>query len=75
MANRTPLADLDFDARPDSAFVDIRVVAALYGRSVSSIRRDVLAGRIPAPVRVGPMAPRWNVGTLRRHVASLNDQA
>lgn len=76
MANRTLPPDLaHFDKLPDDALVDVKVVAALRGRSVSSTWRDVRAGRIPEPVRVGPMSPRWNVGAIRRHLASLSDLA
>lgn len=75
MANQTlPPKLAHFDRLPDDAIVDVKVFAALRGRSVSSTWRDVRAGRIPDPVRVGPMSPRWSVGTIRRHLAPLSDR-
>ncbi|WP_418648655.1 helix-turn-helix transcriptional regulator [Thauera butanivorans] len=70
-----PTALAEFDTLPDSAHVDVKVVATLLGRSISSIWRDVRAGGLIAPVKVGPMSPRWNVGAIRRHLSDLNTQA
>lgn len=39
-----------FDALPDSAFVDINIVAALFGVSKATIQRGIKAGTFPAPV-------------------------
>lgn len=56
-----------FDALPDSAFVRLPIVKALFGgRSHASIYRDVKAGRLPAPVALGPRCSGWNVGSLRK---------
>ena len=55
-----------FDHLPDSSFIDIKVVCALCDRSPSSIQRDVKAGRLGAPVKIGPNAVRWRVGDVRR---------
>ncbi len=60
-----------FDSLPDSAHVDVRVVAMLYGKSVTSIWRDVKEGRIPRPVKFGG-ATRWNVGVLRKNLTTTN---
>jgi predicted DNA-binding transcriptional regulator AlpA len=50
---------------PDSAFIEIRVVSVLLGRSTASIWRDVAHGRLARPVRVGARSTRWRVGDVR----------
>jgi predicted DNA-binding transcriptional regulator AlpA len=40
--------------------------AAAYRRQgLSTFWRDVRAGRVPAPIRVTPKAPRWRLADLR----------
>lgn len=68
-----PSALIDFDSLPDSAHVDINVVARLTGRSTRSIWRDVTRGAIPSPVSTGPHSTRWNVGALRVHLRNLRN--
>ena len=58
-----------FDDLPDAAHVDVKVVAALFGKSVSSVWRDSKNGLIPSPVKFGG-ATRWRVGKLRRALAA-----
>ena len=53
-----------FPFLPNEARVEIRVLCALFGRSRPSIWRDVAAGRLPAPVKVGG-STRWRVGDVR----------
>ena len=55
-----------FDVLPETAFVDNKLVCAVLDRSPSSIQRDVKAGRLAAPVKIGPNAVRWRVGDVRR---------
>ncbi|MCA3219359.1 MAG: transcriptional regulator [Burkholderiales bacterium] len=59
----------DFDRLPNSAHVDVRVVAALRGCAPVTVWRHVKAGILPQPEKTGPNSTRWNVGKLRRHVA------
>jgi predicted DNA-binding transcriptional regulator AlpA len=54
-----------FDSLPDCALVAIPIVCAVKGRSSASVWRDVAAGRIAKPVRVGARSTRWRVGDLR----------
>ena len=68
-AERTPSALQNFDELPDTARVRLPVVEGLLSRSASSIWRDVKAGRLPAPVKVGPRATAWVVGELRQAMA------
>ncbi|WP_069265319.1 helix-turn-helix transcriptional regulator [Paraburkholderia nodosa] len=56
-----------FDYQPDSAHVDVRTVAGLYGCSVPTVWRRVAAGLIPAPKKFGH-STRWNVGQLRANL-------
>lgn len=54
-----------WDKLPDEAVVDGHIVGALTGRSRSSRQRDVAAGRLPPPVRVGACGKGWTVGSIR----------
>ncbi|MFM0243034.1 helix-turn-helix transcriptional regulator [Paraburkholderia phytofirmans] len=49
---------------PDDAYVDVRVVAGLFGCAVPTVWRRVRAGLIPNPRKFGS-STRWNVGALR----------
>lgn len=60
-----PRVITNFDQLPDSARVGIDVVRVLFARSRASIYRDVAAGRLPKPVKVGERSIRWIVGELR----------
>lgn len=71
----TPQPLSNFDSLPDSAMVDVKTVAGILGRSRSSIWRDAKLGNIPKPVKTGPYCTRWNVGAIRRHLASLGVSA
>ena len=54
-----------FPFLPDDALVSVDVVCALKGRCRASIWRDIKAGRVPAPVKVGPNCTRFRVGDLK----------
>ncbi|WP_322095154.1 helix-turn-helix transcriptional regulator [Paraburkholderia bannensis] len=58
---------VSFDSLPDSAHVDVRTVADLYGCSVATVWRRAAAGVIPAPKKFGHHA-RWNAGQLRANL-------
>lgn len=55
-----------FDSKPDDALVSIKLVCAVRERSPSSTLRDVKAGRLAPPIRIGPNAKRWTVGDVRK---------
>lgn len=59
----------NFENMPDDARVALPVVCALFGRSTSSIWRDVKAKRIPQPIKGGPRCTRWLAGDLRAALA------
>ena len=57
-----------FDALPDTALVDVRVVGAVRGRSRASTWRDVQEGRLAQPIKLSPGCTRWRVGDLRTSI-------
>ena len=59
-----------FDALPDSANVRQPIVEALYACSSATVWRGVRAGRIPVPQKHSPRVTTWNVGELRRALAT-----
>ena len=58
-----------FDTLPNEAVVDLKTVRALSSRSKTSIYRDIAAGRLSKPIRIGPQAVRWRVGNVREYLA------
>jgi len=53
-----------FSSQPNDGLVDVRVVAALLGRSTASVWRDAANGRLSKPIKVGG-STRWRVGDVR----------
>jgi predicted DNA-binding transcriptional regulator AlpA len=64
-----PIALVNFDSLPDSAYVRLPVVKALFACSSASVWRGVAAGRIPKPKKLSPRTTCWNVGALRKSLA------
>lgn len=60
-----------FDDLPDSAFISLPVVCALFGCSPATVWRRVRSGQLVAPHRIGVRSTRWQVGELRRHLGQL----
>ena len=54
-----------FDQLPDSAFVRVPTICALYGIGPATVWRWSESGRLPAPEKLGPRVSAWNVGLLR----------
>jgi len=65
-----PAAFKHFGHFPDESFVRLPVVAALFACSPATVWRNVRAGIIPAPSRLGARCTGWNVGALRRALAT-----
>jgi hypothetical protein len=61
-----------FDEMPDSAHVDLHVVAGLLGVSVATIRRRIAEGSLPAPQYVLGMQ-RYQVGVVRNTILRAFD--
>lgn len=61
-----PDALRNFDSLPNSAYVRLPVVAALYACAPATVWRRVQAKAIPAPRKLGERVTAWNVGDLRK---------
>ncbi|WP_244125050.1 helix-turn-helix transcriptional regulator [Burkholderia gladioli] len=56
-----------FDDLPNSAHVDVKTVAALFGCSVPTVWNRARSGELPAPRKFSAHT-RWNVGELRKRL-------
>jgi len=65
-----PDALTNYDSFPDSAHVRLPVVQALYGCSSATIWRMVKRGTLPAPRKLSERVTAWNVGDLRKALAT-----
>jgi predicted DNA-binding transcriptional regulator AlpA len=54
---------------PESLLIDRRALSRLLDRSRASIARDVSAGRIPSPVRIG-RSTRWRRSEIEAWIAA-----
>jgi predicted DNA-binding transcriptional regulator AlpA len=70
MAHEIPEALVNFDQLPESAFIRLPVIMALYGVSSASVWRGVKAGTIPKPCKPTERTTAWNVGLVRASLAS-----
>lgn len=71
--NEIPAALKNFDSLPDSAYVRLPIVQALYACSPASIWRGVKAKRIPAPHKLSPRTTGWLVSDLRMALAQIHE--
>ena len=61
-----------FEELPSSAFVSVKVVASIFGKSPATIWRwSRPGGALFAPTRTGPNSIGWNVGRLRERIAAM----
>ena len=65
-----PPALVNFDSMPDSAFIRLPVIKALYGVSSATIWRGVKAGSIPKPSKLSERCTAWNVGEIKADLAA-----
>lgn len=65
-----PQALSSFDHMPDSSYVRLPVVRALYGVSTATIWRNCSKGLMPAPVKLSERCTAWNVGLIRANLAA-----
>ena len=63
-----------FDVLPETAFVDNKLVYVVCDRSPSSIQRDVKAGRLAPPIKIGPNAVRFRVGDVRSFLTGVETE-
>jgi predicted DNA-binding transcriptional regulator AlpA len=52
----------------DALLTDIKGVARMLGRSERALHRDLGAGTIPAPIKLGRLT-KWRVSEIREWVA------
>lgn len=57
-----------FEALPNDALVDLKMVSSLASRSRSSIYRDIQLGYFVKPLRIGKTSSRWRVGDVRAYL-------
>ena len=57
-----------FDLLPNECLIGIKEVCFISSRSPASIRRDVKAGRLAPPLKIGNKAIRWRVCDVRRFI-------
>ena len=60
---------LSFDELPDSALVDDKTLAIVFGVQPGTIWRRSRAGELPPPVKFSSRCTRWNVGAVRKVLA------
>ncbi|MEI2636653.1 MAG: AlpA family phage regulatory protein [Methylotenera sp.] len=60
----------DFDLLPDFSNVRLPVVMALYACSSATVWRGVKNGTIPQPRKLSPRVTCWNVGDLKKALAT-----
>jgi len=65
-----PQALSNFDQMPDSSYVRLPVVRALYGVSTATVWRNCSKGLMPSPVKLSERCTAWNVGLIRADLAS-----
>lgn len=54
-----------------SRFIRRRELCTITGRSISSLYRDVAAGRLPKPYQIGPRAVGWREDELQDFLQAL----
>lgn len=69
LTQNIPSALVNFDSMPDSAFIRLPVIMALYGVSKATIWRGVKNQTIPKPVKLTQRTTAWNVGQVRTALA------
>lgn len=70
ISNILPQALSSFDQMPDSSYIRLPVVRALYGVSTATVWRNCSKGLMPAPVKLSERCTAWNVGLIRADLAS-----
>ncbi len=70
LTTRLPQALSNFDQMPDSSYIRLPIVRALYGVSTATIWRNCSKGLMPAPVKLSERCTAWNVGLIRADLAS-----
>lgn len=61
---------INFDSLPNSAYIRLPVLVALYGISKGTIWKNVRAGKIPRPIKLSERCTAWNVGEIKADLAA-----
>lgn len=69
LTHNIPPALANFDAMPDSAYIRLPVLKALYGVSSATIWRGVKNGTIPKPTKLTERTTAWSVKSVRAALA------
>ena len=70
LTHNIPPALVNFDSMPDSAYIRLPVLKALYAVSSATIWRGVKLGTIPKPSKLSERCTAWNVGLVRAALAA-----
>lgn len=68
--NALPQALVKFDQMPESSYIRLPVVCALYGISTATVWRNCSKGLMPSPVKLSERCTAWNVGLIRADLAA-----
>ena len=72
--NSLPTALSQFDQLPNSAYIRLPIIMALYGVSATTIWRGVKNLTVPKPVNLTKRTTAWNVGLVRAALAAKGVQ-
>lgn len=64
-----------FHRLSNASYISVRVLSFVLHRSVASLWRDVAAGRLPQPVKLGPNCTRFLVSSIREALHSSQMQS
>jgi predicted DNA-binding transcriptional regulator AlpA len=64
----------NWEALPDSAFIPLPVVCALFGCSPATVWRRVRSGDLVAPKKIGAGTTRWQVADIRRELINAKEE-
>lgn len=70
LAKKIPTSLTNFDTLPDSAYIRLPVVKALFGISSASVWRAVKSGAVPKPHKITERTTAWLVSDIRASLAS-----
>lgn len=65
-----PLPTVNLNKLPDSGFLRLRQVLAVFPVSRSTWLEGVKSGRYPKQVKLGPRAVAWRIEDIRRLIAN-----
>ena len=73
LTHQIPDALANFDQLPNSAYIRLPVIMALYAVSAPTIWRGVQKGSVPKPTKLTERTTAWNVGLVRAALAAKGD--